>query len=293
MLKPTSVLAAALAVVLSMSGCSGTEGSSGRSLSQVLTTSSADGGDAGCTFTQGYWKNHPDAWPVSSLTIGTVTYTKAELLVIFSTPVKGNGLIALAHQLIAAKLNVASGAASGSISASISDADNLIGGLVLGSGSLSTSATASLTASLDGFNNGESGPGHCGSTPPPPPPPPPPVPPICGNGVMEAGEHCDDGNTVTGDGCTATCECEEEIVVPPPPPPPVCGNGVMEGAEGCDDGNDIAGDGCSPTCICEPGTPPPPPPPPVCGNGVVETGEHCDDGNLVCGDGCSDVCAHE
>lgn len=30
----------------------------------------------------------------------------------------------------------------------------------------------------------------------------------CGNGVVEAGETCDDGNTVTGDGCSATCKTE-------------------------------------------------------------------------------------
>src|SRR6187551_989910 len=74
--------------------------------------SGKDGGaaDGDCTYTQGYWKNHPDAWPVASLKLGTVTYTKVELIAIFKTPVKGNGLIQLAHQLIAAKLNVAAGA---------------------------------------------------------------------------------------------------------------------------------------------------------------------------------------
>jgi cysteine-rich repeat protein len=30
--------------------------------------------------------------------------------------------------------------------------------------------------------------------------------PGCGNGAIEAGETCDDGNTVDGDGCSATCE---------------------------------------------------------------------------------------
>jgi hypothetical protein len=32
-----------------------------------------------CTFTIGYWKTHPGAWPTTSLTIGTVNYTAAEL----------------------------------------------------------------------------------------------------------------------------------------------------------------------------------------------------------------------
>jgi len=33
-------------------------------------------------------------------------------------------------------------------------------------------------------------------------------PSVCGNGVVEPGEQCDDGNTTSGDGCSATCEIE-------------------------------------------------------------------------------------
>jgi len=33
--------------------------------------------------------------------------------------------------------------------------------------------------------------------------------PECGNGVIEEGEDCDDGNNVSGDGCSATCTLEE------------------------------------------------------------------------------------
>jgi len=35
---------------------------------------------------------------------------------------------------------------------------------------------------------------------------------VCGNGVLEAGEECDDGNLISGDGCSSTCKIEE---VPP------------------------------------------------------------------------------
>ena len=31
---------------------------------------------------------------------------------------------------------------------------------------------------------------------------------VCGNGTIEAGEQCDDGNVVSGDGCSATCQTE-------------------------------------------------------------------------------------
>ena len=128
----------------------------------------------GCTYTQGYWKTHgpegcangnnENEWPVSSLVLGTVTYTDVQLCNIFKKSVGGNGLISLAHQLIAAKLNVANGSAPASISSTIAAADALIGGLVIppvGSGSLSPSATSSLTEQLTKYNEGQIGPGHC------------------------------------------------------------------------------------------------------------------------------------
>jgi cysteine-rich repeat protein len=34
----------------------------------------------------------------------------------------------------------------------------------------------------------------------------------CGNGVLEAGEECDDGNTDSGDGCSATCQLEPAVL---------------------------------------------------------------------------------
>ncbi len=77
------------------------------------------------------------------------------------------------------------------------------------------------------------------------PPPPPPPSPCCGNGILETGEECDDGNTVSGDGCSSTCQIET------PPPPPVCGNGILETGEECDDGNTVDGDGCSCDCKIE------------------------------------------
>src|SRR5688572_6009579 len=32
--------------------------------------------------------------------------------------------------------------------------------------------------------------------------------PACGDGVLQLGEACDDGNSVDGDGCTANCTLE-------------------------------------------------------------------------------------
>jgi hypothetical protein len=120
--------------------------------------------DPGCTFTQGYWKNHPEVWVGQSVTLGSTNYTQAQLLSIFGRPVKGNGLVSLSHQLIAAKLNIAAGADPTDAAAAIAAADALIGGLVvppIGSGYLAPSSTASLTTALDNYNNGVTGPGHC------------------------------------------------------------------------------------------------------------------------------------
>ena len=32
---------------------------------------------------------------------------------------------------------------------------------------------------------------------------------VCGDGVVDAGEQCDDGNLINGDGCSETCEVEQ------------------------------------------------------------------------------------
>jgi hypothetical protein len=109
--------------------------------------------------TQGFWKTHPEAWPVGCLPmmLGTVVYTQAQLLSILNEPANGNGLISLAHQLIAAKLNICNGSDPTNISATIAAADALIGGLVIppvGAGSLAPASTSALTQTLDDWNNG-------------------------------------------------------------------------------------------------------------------------------------------
>ena len=131
----------------------------------------APGTDCACVYTQGYWKNHESAWPVSSLTLGTRTYTQAQLLEILRTPVKGNGLISLAHQLIAARLNLAQQgacAAPANVAAALTAANVLIGSAwippTLGSiSSVPTSTVSGLVDILDAYNNGQApgGPAHC------------------------------------------------------------------------------------------------------------------------------------
>lgn len=80
----------------------------------------------------------------------------------------------------------------------------------------------------------------------------------CGDGEVNCGEACDDGNESNNDSCTNSCVAN------------VCGDGFLhEGVEQCDDGNKVDNDFCGIDCQL-----------PVCGNGEVEGDEGCDDGEL-------------
>ena len=113
--------------------------------------------------TQGYWKNHSEAWGLNEMSLGGVLYTKTQLLQIFNTPVRGNGAISMAHQLIAAKLNMAAGAhPTQATMDAINAADVMLGnnsffttplGTVRSAFSLSTASCSSLVSLLDAFNN--------------------------------------------------------------------------------------------------------------------------------------------
>lgn len=59
---------------------------------------------------------------------------------------------------------------------------------------------------------------------------------VCGNGIIDPGEACDDNNTLNGDTCTSDCKAI------------VCGNGIIDLNEECDDGNTLDYDGCSARC---------------------------------------------
>jgi len=94
----------------------------------------------------------------------------------------------------------------------------------------------------------------------------------CGNGIIDIGEVCDDGNIVDGemdnngvfvlDQCNHNCASTQE-----------CGNGIKDTGEACDDGklNGTTNDTCDTTChlinI-------------LCGNSIVDQdkGEICDPG---------------
>ena len=79
---------------------------------------------------------------------------------------------------------------------------------------------------------------------------------VCGNGVVDPGEGCDDNDADGGDGCSAACAVEDGFACAGTPSTcaaTVCGDGVVAGDEGCDDGDSMSGDGCSAACTVEDG----------------------------------------
>ena len=66
----------------------------------------------------------------------------------------------------------------------------------------------------------------------------------CGDGVLDAGEECDDGEANSDsevDACRTSCVSAH------------CGDGVVDSSESCDDGDASAMDGCSSSCLVEGG----------------------------------------
>jgi cysteine-rich repeat protein len=99
--------------------------------------------------------------------------------------------------------------------------------------------------------------------------------PVCGDGVTDPlfAEACDDQNTVDDDCCRNNCQAA------------VCGDGVRTCTEECDDGaanSDTEADACRTSCMDA-----------DCGDGTIDTGEECDDDNETDEDGCSRLCFDE
>jgi cysteine-rich repeat protein len=120
----------------------------------------------------------------------------------------------------------------------------------------------------------------------------------CSDGVLQANESCDDGNFISGDGCSSTCGVESGWFCSGAPSlcSAICGDGIVAGPETCEDGNANNNDGCNSTCGVElgwncSGTPS------ICSvecaDGIVAGSESCDDGNKVNNDGCNSTCGVE
>ena len=141
---------------------------------------------------------------------------------------------------------------------------------------------------------------------------------LCGNGMMEGAEACDDGNVLRGDGCNVDCTSDEscgngfvDLDMPfnRDDDPALCLDSTTPGTkcrEECDLGPNmnVPGSGCSPNCLSDE----------TCGNGILDDHlpnsapstipphpclsndsntncvEVCDDGNIEDGDECSPNC---
>ena len=107
--------------------------------------------------------------------------------------------------------------------------------------------------------------------------------PLCGDGILDAGEACDNGSgnsDVAPDSCRTDCRRA------------YCGDAVIDRGEQCDDGSRNRSNlpnTCREDCTL-----------PVCGDGIVDDGSHaatktafneaCDDGNSDDSDGCTSQC---
>lgn len=136
--------------------------------------------ETGCTLTQGYWKTHskygpaskPDAaWNLLPGGLGpdtTFFLSGATWYQVFWTPVAGNQYYALAHQYMAARLNVLNGSSvPSSVASAIASATSLFQtytpaqiGALKGSNAL-RQQFVSLAGTLGSYNEGAVGPGHC------------------------------------------------------------------------------------------------------------------------------------
>jgi len=84
--------------------------------------------------------------------------------------------------------------------------------------------------------------------------------PFCGDGVVDAGEQCDNGTWMGID----PGQCRPNCTLPN------CGDGITDPNEDCDNGLSFNGpnSNCSTSCRTN------------CGDGIIQTGEQCDEGGL-------------
>ncbi len=77
----------------------------------VNTTAAQPGAPIDVNDYPGFWKKHPEAWPVTDLAIAGKMFTQSQLIAEMQTPPKGgNATVIALYQLITAELNEATGA---------------------------------------------------------------------------------------------------------------------------------------------------------------------------------------
>ncbi|MCC9168837.1 hypothetical protein [Pontibacter harenae] len=133
----------------------------------------------GCTRTQGYWKTHSQSGPAPYDATWSKIGPAAEKTPFFNSgmsyiqimqkPVQGNGYYNLAHQYIAAKLNMYTAYASDEVMNAFNQATTLLSNhssnvVAVKSNKKLNAEFVKLAGILDAYNNGNLGTAHCDDT---------------------------------------------------------------------------------------------------------------------------------
>src|SRR5262245_11647743 len=110
------------------------------------------------TGTPGYWKNHPEAWPVATITVGGYTYTRDQAIAWLDTVGKDK-TTTMFSSLVSAKLNVMIGNDSSCVASTIAAADDWMKmygpvGHGVAASSVAWKLGEPLHRLMDNYNNG-------------------------------------------------------------------------------------------------------------------------------------------
>jgi hypothetical protein len=110
------------------------------------------------TGTPGYWKNHPEAWPVATIAVGGYTYTRDQAIAWLDNVGKDK-TTTMFSSLVSAKLNVMIGNESGCVASTIAAADDWMRtygpvGRGVAAASFAWKIGEPLHRQMDNYNNG-------------------------------------------------------------------------------------------------------------------------------------------
>lgn len=116
-----------------------------------------------CTYELYFWKNHPEIWPVTEISIGNFKYSQSEAIEILETLPEGDATYVLARHLIATKLNILNGADGTVVASVVVDADAWLTAYPLGTNPSNPERQVGIDLAdiLDDYNEGDIGPGEC------------------------------------------------------------------------------------------------------------------------------------
>ena len=116
-----------------------------------------------CTQPLEYWRDHPDAWPASLVSLGGVVYSQEQALNFLEINEDSPILETLKGQLLVARLNVLQGADGSIANPLIEEADLVLelSATAEGLASLELEHVALLSEALAYYNTGLAGPGQC------------------------------------------------------------------------------------------------------------------------------------